>query len=99
MRFNADLVSWKTLYAKAIPPGVARGHKREDVKMKRYTFHVTLLVLVRVKGDTRAESEHTLRSALAKARVDVSMLDERVTFSTIETEGDLDLVDVIECNE
>ena len=67
--------------------------------MRCYTFQTTLLASIRVKGETRSQSELKLRNALASADANLGMVDDRPIVAAIEIEGSLDLIDVVECDE
>jgi hypothetical protein len=65
--------------------------------MTEFTFQVTLIASICVKAGTTADAEHKLREALAASDANLGMFDDEPIVVTVEIEGDLDLIDAIEC--
>ena len=66
--------------------------------MTTYTLQATLIVSIAVKAETRADSERKLREALALSRANLGMLDNKPIVVAVEIEGDLELLDAVECS-
>ena len=65
--------------------------------MMTFTLQATLIVSIHVKAQTRADSEQKLREALASSCANLGMLNDEPIVVAFEIEGDLDLLDVVEC--
>jgi hypothetical protein len=65
--------------------------------MMDYTFQVTMLATISIKGMTRALAGQKLRLALMASERKVGSIDDELVVGVIEIEGDLDLIDAIEC--
>jgi hypothetical protein len=70
---------------------------RGESIMRDYTFQVTMLATISVKGMTRAIADQKLRLALMASERKFGSIDDELVVGVIEIEGDLDLIDAIEC--
>jgi hypothetical protein len=65
--------------------------------MMDYTFQVTMLATVSVKGMTRDLADQKLRLALMRSQGKFGSIDDEPIVGVIEIEGDVELIDAIEC--
>jgi hypothetical protein len=64
--------------------------------MMEFLFQVTLLASIRVKAETQAEAELELNAALEASEANLGMLDDTPIVVPVETEGDWDLIEILE---
>jgi hypothetical protein len=64
--------------------------------MKEFTFQATLIASICVEAETQAEAEQKLRVALAASDANLGMLDDAPLVVSVEIEGDLDLIEIME---